>query len=100
MELPMARSIYGRVSLGWLTTFFRVVAAAIFILVTGAQHSIAQSWSISPSSTSVSESAGSVTFTVTRSSGNAAQTVYVSTTQTEGYTNSNDYVGITSQALA
>ncbi len=57
-------------------------------------------WSISPSSTSASESAGSLTFTVTRSSGSTAQTVYASTAQTEGYANSSDYVGVDNQVLS
>jgi hypothetical protein len=57
-------------------------------------------WSISPAAASVNEGAGSVTFTVSRSASTTAQTVYVSTTQTEGFTNSNDYVGLVSQALA
>ncbi|MDK0545394.1 Calx-beta domain-containing protein, partial [Clostridium perfringens] len=40
---------------------------------------------------SVSEGAGSVSFTLTRSSGATAQTVYVSTTMLEGFTNNGDY---------
>src|SRR5207247_398754 len=51
-------------------------------------------WTISPAAASVNEGAGSVNFTVSRSTSTAAQTVYVSTTQTDGFTNSNDYVGL------
>src|SRR5438477_644056 len=40
---------------------------------------------------SVNEGAGSLTFTVTRSGGLPAETIYASTTQTEGYSNSGDY---------
>ncbi|MEK7266017.1 MAG: Calx-beta domain-containing protein, partial [Pseudomonadota bacterium] len=55
-------------------------------------------FSITPVSTSTTEG-GSITFTVTRSSGTGSQTVYVSTTQTEGYSNSSDYTSILNQAL-
>jgi hypothetical protein len=75
-----------------LANLLQIIAAALFLLIcANARHSAAQTWSISPGSASVNESAGSVTFTVTRSSGSAAQTVYVSTTQTEGFSNSGDY---------
>jgi hypothetical protein len=57
-------------------------------------------WSITPAAVSVNERGGSVTFTVTRSNTTAAQTVYVSTTRTEGYENEGDYEGIDSQPLA
>ena len=42
---------------------------------------------------------GTVTFTITRSGGLPAETVYFTTTQTEGYVNSGDYNGILNQAV-
>jgi len=56
------------------------------------------SFSITPVSTSVTEG-GSLTFTVTRSSSVGSQTVYVSTTTTEGFSNNSDYNGILNQVL-
>lgn len=60
----------------------------------------ATTFSITPGVQSVNEASGAATFTVTRSSGAVAQTVYLSTTQTEGYSNSNDYAGLSNQALS
>jgi murein DD-endopeptidase MepM/ murein hydrolase activator NlpD len=57
-------------------------------------------YSISPNAATVGENAGSVTFTITRSGGTPAETIYVSTTQTEGYSNSGDYTGIGNQAVS
>lgn len=51
-------------------------------------------WSISPTSTSVNENAGSLNLTVTRADSTSAVTVYVSTVQTEGSSNNNNYVGM------
>jgi hypothetical protein len=56
-------------------------------------------YSLSPTTTSVSEAVGTVTFTVTRSGGTPAETIYVSTTNTEGSTNNGDYTAIVDQAL-
>src|SRR5687767_12830476 len=56
--------------------------------------------SVSTASTTVSEVVGSITFTVTRSSGAAAETVYFSTVQNQGFTNSGDYTGIVDQAVS
>jgi hypothetical protein len=50
-------------------------------------------YSISPSNSSVNEDAGSIVFTVTRTSGSIAETVNFSTIQNQGYLNSGDYVG-------
>ena len=50
-------------------------------------------WSITPASVSVSESAGTVSFTISRTNSTAAKTVYVSTVQDQGTTNNGDYVG-------
>ena len=60
----------------------------------------ATTFSFSPTTRTVSESAGSTSFTLTRSSGSVAQTVFISTTQTEGFTNNNDYTSFNNQALA
>src|SRR5947207_1935141 len=60
----------------------------------------ATSWTITPAPAAVSVSARCVTLTHTRANPIAAQTVYVSTTQTEGFTNNNDYVGLASQPLS
>lgn len=56
-------------------------------------------FSIDPPSATVGEGAGSVSFTVTRSDGTAAQTVYVSTVQNQGSTNNGDYVGKLNEAV-
>jgi Ca2+-binding RTX toxin-like protein/predicted HNH restriction endonuclease len=61
---------------------------------------VGSAFTLSPDSKSVLENAGSVSFTLTRSSGAAAETVYVSTTQTEGFSNAGDYTGINTQAIA
>jgi hypothetical protein len=50
-------------------------------------------WSISPTSPTVNEAAGSVSFTITRPSGLPAQTVYVSTTEDQGSPDSGDFTG-------
>ncbi|MBV8685057.1 MAG: DNRLRE domain-containing protein, partial [Alphaproteobacteria bacterium] len=55
-------------------------------------------YSLSPANPSTTEG-GQLVFTVTRSGDKPAETLYVSTTQTEGYTNSKDYAGINGQAL-
>ena len=57
-------------------------------------------YSVSASPNPVNENAGIITFTVARSSPNlGAETVFVSTAQTEGSTNSSDYSGLSSQSL-
>ena len=56
-------------------------------------------WSITPSMTSVNENQGTAIFTISRSSGAQAQTVYVSTVQNEGSTNSGNYVGLDNAAF-
>ena len=53
-------------------------------------------YSVSASPNPVNENGGSVTFTVTRSGAFPAETLFVSTTQTEGSTNSSDYAGLSS----
>ncbi len=56
-------------------------------------------YSISPSPASVNENAGLLTFTVTRSDSSAAATVYASTVQDQGFTNSGDYTDLTDQVV-
>ena len=66
-------------------------------MVLGAlQDCPATTYSISNAAT-VSEGAGSLTFTVTRSGGLPAETIYASTLQDQGYTNSGDYTGLANQ---
>jgi pimeloyl-ACP methyl ester carboxylesterase len=57
------------------------------------------SFSWSPSSRTVAENGGSTSFTLNRSGGSGSTTVFVSTTQGEGSSNSGDYSGINSQAV-
>jgi hypothetical protein len=62
--------------------------------------SASTTYSISPGSTTVTESVGTVTFTITRSGATPSETVYVSTTVTEGYSNSGDYTSKTNEGLS
>ncbi len=55
---------------------------------------------ISPNPATVNEGAGTLTFTVNRSGGLPAETIYASTTQTEGNANSGDYTGIVGRSVA
>jgi hypothetical protein len=57
-------------------------------------------YSITPNPASVNENAGHLTFTITRSSSSAAATVYASTVQDQGYSNSGDYVGLVNQTVS
>src|SRR6185436_6122194 len=52
-----------------------------------------------PNPATVSESAGTLTFTITRSGGTPAEAIYASTLQSEGYVNNSDYTGILNQAV-
>jgi uncharacterized membrane protein len=60
----------------------------------------ATTYSISPGSTTVNESAGTVTFTVTRSGGLPAETLFVSTSTGEGFANNGDYTGKLNEGLS
>jgi hypothetical protein len=62
--------------------------------------STAVTWSMTPSAQTVSEAIGSISYTVTRSSSTGSATVYVSTTQNLGSSNSNDYIGLANSALS
>jgi hypothetical protein len=55
-------------------------------------------YSLTPSGASVMEG-GQVAFTITRSGDKPAESLYVSTTQTEGYANSKDYAGLSNQVV-
>ena len=62
---------------------------------------VAQStYEIAPASQTVNEAAGVVTFTVSRTPSTAAETVYVSTVQNQGFTNQDDYTGKLNEPLA
>ena len=61
---------------------------------------VASTYSITPQSVTKKESDGTVTFTVSRTPATAAETVYVSTVQTDGFLNDGDYVGLEDVALA
>ena len=56
-------------------------------------------YAISPGSTTVNENAGTVTFTVTRSGGTPAETLFVSTSTGEGSANNGDYTGKLNEQL-
>ena len=58
------------------------------------------SYAISPDAASVSEGAGTLTFTVTRAASTVAETVYVSTTPNMGFSNSGDYTGLLDQPVS
>jgi predicted chitinase len=75
------------------------LAKANFTIV---DNDLSTSYSISPSSASVNENAGSLIFTVTRAGGLPAETVFASTLQgaSNGYaTNNNDYSGLLNQGV-
>ena len=63
-------------------------------------QSLTTTYTITPGSPTVNEGDGTLTFTITRSGILTVDTIYVSTAQTEGFLNSNDYTPITSQALS
>jgi Ca2+-binding RTX toxin-like protein len=56
------------------------------------------SYTLTPSVTTVTEG-NQVTFTIIRSGATPAETVFASTTQTEGYANSKDYAGINGKSV-
>ena len=61
---------------------------------------LATTYAITPNPATVGESAGTLTFTITRSGGTPAETIYASTTTGEGYANNGDYTGIANQAVS
>ena len=69
------------------------------LLCAFAHPAFAQTYSITPNPATVDEGAGTLTFTVTRSGGTPAETIYASTTQTEGSANSSDYTGFVNQSV-
>src|SRR3954465_11539169 len=56
-------------------------------------------FTISPGALSLAESAGTASFTITRSSTAGSQTVFVSTVE-NGATNNNDYVALSNQPVS
>jgi murein DD-endopeptidase MepM/ murein hydrolase activator NlpD len=60
----------------------------------------APAYSIQPAAPVVDEAAGKISFTVTRSSGSAAETLYVSTTPDQGFANAGDYGGLLNRAVS
>ena len=56
-------------------------------------------YAITPNPATVDEAAGSLTFTITRSGGTPAETIYASTTTAEGSLNNGDYTGIANQSV-
>jgi hypothetical protein len=77
------------------TTF---LAKATFTIID--DDSAAGTFSFSPTTRSVSEGAGPTTFVLNRSNGSTAQSVFVSTAVTEGFSNNNDYTIISNQVVA
>src|SRR5207249_4500855 len=56
-------------------------------------------YAITPSPASVGESAGTLTFTITRSGGTPAETIYASTTTTDGYSTRRSSTRIANQSV-
>jgi hypothetical protein len=56
-------------------------------------------YALTPATTTVDECAGTITFTVTRSGGTPAETIFASTTTGEGSANSGDFTAIADQAI-
>jgi fibronectin type 3 domain-containing protein len=78
-----------------VTTF---LSKATFIIQDN--DTLATTYAITPNPATVGEGAGTLSFTVTRSGGLPAETIFTSTTQTEGFTNSGDYTSILNQNVA
>jgi pimeloyl-ACP methyl ester carboxylesterase len=76
----------------------RIILATLLCAL--AHPAFAQTYSITPNPATVGESAGTLTFTITRSGSFPAETIYASTTQTEGFSNSSDYTGIANQSVS
>ena len=82
-----------------LAPFSRFLASATLVVFLCPSLVHAVTYAITPNPKSVSESAGSFAFTITRSGGTPAETIYASTTTTEGYSNGSDYTGIANQSV-
>jgi len=71
------------------------------VFLTASVSCLAQTtYLISPNPATVNENAGTLTFTITRSGSTPAETIYASTTTTEGFANNGDYVGILNQTVS
>ncbi|MEZ5960602.1 MAG: Calx-beta domain-containing protein [Hyphomonadaceae bacterium] len=73
------------------------LASALFTIQDN--DSASTSYVITPTTTSVSEGAGSITFTITRAGLLGAENLFVSTTQDHGSVNVGDYVGLLNQLV-
>ena len=71
------KTIASNKTCGW------IILATLFCAL--AHPAFAQTYSITPNPATVGESAGTLTFTITRSGSFPAETIYASTTQTEGF---------------
>ena len=91
-------------NLGYRSLFLRKpfsqLIFGIIVCLSSSTSSVAVTYAITPNPASVNENAGHLTFTVTRSSSASAATVYVSTVQDQGYTNSGYYNGWSTRALS
>ena len=86
-------NLYGNIGLSCVELDELAVKLSSTTITRPAECVPSTTWSIAPASVSVSESAGTVSFTISRTNSAAAQTVYVSTVQDQGSTNNGDYVG-------
>src|SRR5690242_10999216 len=77
----------------------KIVALVILTMLAVIRAMAQTTYSIAPNPATISEGAGPLSFTITRSGTLPAETVYASTTQTEGYSNSGDYTGILNQSV-
>lgn len=75
-------------------------AAASLTSVARLGDGLATLYAIAPTSLSVPESGVTASFTLTRTGALPVETVFVSTTETEGAANNGDYVGLAAQAFA
>jgi serralysin len=57
-------------------------------------------YAMTPGTTSVNEAAGTVTFTITRSGGTPAETIFASSTTGEGFANGGDFTALADQAIS
>ena len=81
---------------GWQGSGSDPYAAATNVYLWGSSQLTTYSM---PNPATVNEGAGTLNFTVTRSGGLPAETLYATTLQDQGYTNSSDYTGFVNQNL-
>jgi Ca2+-binding RTX toxin-like protein len=73
------------------------LASSTFIITNNSV--VPTSYSISPNPANVNEEAGTLSFTLTRSNGESAQTIFLSTVQNQGSINNGDYLGQLNEAV-